>query len=309
MSLSIPIRIGTRASPLARWQAQWVADQLAALGHPVELVLITTRGDIDGDSPIGDIGTTGVFTKELQRALLDGRIDVAVHSLKDLPTDEVAGLALAAVPARESPRDALISRDAKTPLEALAASAKIGTGSLRRQAQVLHIRSDLKVTPVRGNVETRLRKLADGQCDALILAEAGLKRLGFADRITEYLEPPRFLPAVGQGALGLETRLDDETRTIVAGLDDAASHAAVLAERAFLAVLQGGCLAPIGAYGQVNSQGQLQLDGVVLSFDGSQRLAGSLSGDPNGALELGRRLADQLERKGAGPLVRGARAI
>jgi hydroxymethylbilane synthase len=305
----MPIRIGTRASPLARWQAQWVADQLAARSHAVELMPITTRGDSDRDSPIGDIGTTGVFTKELQRALLDGRIDVAVHSLKDLPTDEVAGLTLAAVPPRESPRDALICRDATTPLGALPAGAKIGTGSLRRQAQALHIRPDLKMIPIRGNVETRLRKLADGGCDALILAEAGLKRLGFANRITEYLGPPRFLPAVGQGALGLETRVEGEIRAIVAGLDDPASRAAVVAERAFLARLQGGCLAPIGAYGHIDAQGQLRLDGVVLSPDGSQRLAGSLSSDPAEALELGHRVAVELEQKGAGPLVRAARDI
>lgn len=305
----MPIRIGTRASPLARWQAKWVADQLAARGHAVELVPITTRGDIDRDSPIGDIGTTGVFTKELQRALLDGRIDVAVHSLKDLPTDEVAGLALAAVPPRESPHDALISRDATTPLGALPAGAKIGTGSLRRQAQALHIRPDLEMIPIRGNVETRLRKLADGECHALILAEAGLKRLGFADHITEYLGPPRFLPAVGQGALGLETRVEGEIRAIVAGLDDPASRAAVVAERAFLGRLQGGCLAPIGAYGHIDALGQLRLDGIVLSPDGSQRLAGSLSSNPAEALELGHRLAGELEQKGAGPLVRAARDI
>jgi hydroxymethylbilane synthase len=308
MTLSTPIRIGTRASPLARWQAQWVADQLAARGHAVELIPITTRGDIDRDSPIGNIGTTGVFTKELQRALLDGRIDVAVHSLKDLPTDEIAGLALAAVPPRESARDALIGHDA-TPLEALRAGARIGTGSLRRQAQVLHIRPDLKVMPIRGNVETRLRKLAEAECDAIILAEAGLKRLGFAERITEFLEPPRFLPAVGQGALGLETRWEGEIRSLVAALDDATSHAAVIAERAFLADLQGGCLAPIGAFGQIDSQGQLRLDGVVLSSDGRQRLAGSLSADPLKAVELGRRLAEEMKKNGAGPLLESARAI
>jgi hydroxymethylbilane synthase len=308
MTLTTPIRIGTRASPLARWQAQWVADQLAARGHAVELIPITTRGDIDRDSPIGDIGTTGVFTKELQRALLDGRIDVAVHSLKDLPTDEVAGLALAAVPPRESARDALISRDA-TPLEALPAGARIGTGSLRRQAQALHIRPDLKVMPIRGNVETRLRKLAEGECDAIILAEAGLKRLGFAERITEFLEPPRFLPAVGQGALGLETRWEGEIRSLIAALDDVPSRAAIVAERAFLAALQGGCLAPIGANGQIDSRGQLRMDGVVLSSDGRQRLTASLSADPLTAVDLGRRLAEEMKKNGAGPLLDSARAI
>jgi hydroxymethylbilane synthase len=174
---------------------------------------------------------------------------------------------------------------------------------------VLHIRPDLKVMPIRGNVETRLRKLAEGECDAIILAEAGLKRLGFAERITEFLEPPRFLPAVGQGALGLETRREGEIRSLIAALDDAPSRASVVAERAFLAALQGGCLAPIGAYGQIDSRGQLRLDGVVLSPDGRQRLAGSLSADPLTAVDLGRRLAEEMKKKGAGPLLDSARAI
>ena len=175
------IRIGTRASPLARWQAQWVADQLAGLGHAVELVPITTRGDVDRQSPIGDIGTTGVFTKELQRALLDDRIDVAVHSLKDLPTEAAPGLTLAAVPERESPHDALVSRDGRS-LANLPAGARIGTGSTRRQAQLLFLRPDLEMISIRGNVETRLAKLSAGECEALVLAgsRSGLRRHDFS---------------------------------------------------------------------------------------------------------------------------------
>jgi hydroxymethylbilane synthase len=301
MTTSAPIRIGTRASPLARWQAQWVADQLAAVGHTIDLVPITTRGDIDRQSPIGDIGTTGVFTKELQRALLDGRIAVAVHSLKDLPTDELPGLVLAAVPPRESARDALISRDA-LPLASLPAGARIGTGSLRRQAQLLYLRPDLTMAPIRGNVETRLRKLADGECDALVLAEAGLKRLGFAERITELFGPPDFMSAVGQGALGLETRAGDECCAVISQLNDPDSHAAVTSERAFLAAMQGGCSAPIGALAQIDADGLLHLEGVWLTSDGRERIAAALSAPPSEAADLGRRLANELKKRGARPL-------
>jgi hydroxymethylbilane synthase len=301
------IRIGTRASPLARWQAQWVADQLTGLGHAVELIPITTRGDVDRQSPIGDIGTTGVFTKELQRALLDDRIDVAVHSLKDLPTEAVPGLTLAAVPERESPHDALVSRDGRS-LADLPAGARIGTGSTRRQAQLLFLRPDLEMIPIRGNVETRLAKLSAGECDALVLAEAGLKRLGLTDRITERLAPPRFFPAVGQGALGLETRQAAPALTIVANLENPATRAAVLAERSLLRALQGGCLAPIAAFGDTVSSSELELVGIVLSADGSKRLAEVERGPWNEAKAIGEKLADRLLRQGAGALIRDARA-
>jgi hydroxymethylbilane synthase len=264
-------------------------------------VPIATHGDIDRQSPIGDIGATGVFTKALQRALIDGRIDVAVHSLKDLPTGDVRGLALAAVPPRESARDALISRDG-LPASSLPVGARIGTGSLRRQAQLLYLRHDLKMTPIRGNVETRLRKLADGECDALVLAEAGLKRLDFTERITELLGPPDFLPAIGQGALGLETRAADKWRALISQLDDPDSHAAVVAERAFLAAMQGGCSAPIGALAQIDGDGLLQLEGVWLTSDGRERIADALSAPPSEAADLGRRLADELKKRGARPL-------
>ncbi len=308
MPQAASIRIGTRASPLARWQAHWVAERLGALGHAVELVPITTQGDVNRRSPIGEIGTTGVFTKELQRALLDGRIDVAVHSLKDLPTDVVPGLALAAVPQRESPFDALVTREARS-LADLPPRAKIGTGSLRRQAQLLHARPDLQVSAIRGNVETRLQKLADGEFDAIVLAEAGLNRLGLADRIAQRLLPPAFLPAVGQGALGIETRDSDEFRQLVAALDDAMSHAAVIAERAFLAAMQGGCTAPLGAWGRLASADELILDGVALSIDGQSRIVDASVGPTAEPAALGERLAAQLLASGAGGLYIPARGI
>ncbi len=242
------LRIGTRGSALARWQAGWVADRLTELGAGVELIPITTRGDAQTKVSIGSLGTTGVFTKELQRALLDDRIDVAVHSLKDLPTDVVQGLCLAAVPERESNRDALVSARGLRFSE-LPPAALIGTGSLRRRAQLRHARADLRMGDVRGNVDTRLEKLADGQFDALVLAHAGLKRLGLDGHITELLDPQVMLPAVGQGALGIEARADDPAvLDALAPLDHGSTHAAVLAERALLAHLAGGCLAPIGAW-------------------------------------------------------------
>ena len=199
MSQTTVIRIGTRASALAQWQARWVAHALEAHGHAVRLVPITTRGDAAKQSPIAEIGTRGVFTNELQRALLEGRIDVAVHSLKDLPTAVTAGIALAAVPPRESPCDVLVSREGLR-LSALPNRARIGTGSPRRQTQLWHLRPDFQMNPIRGNVDTRLRKLFEGACDALILAEAGLRRLGLTEHVTEILPPTTMMPAVGQGA-------------------------------------------------------------------------------------------------------------
>ena len=246
MSNLAKLRLGTRASALARWQAGWVADQLTAAGHAVELVPIITQGDTSGTESIGSIGSPGVFTKELQRALLDDRIDLAVHSLKDLPTDVVEGLVLAAVPEREDVADVLISRD-RIPFAKLKPSAAIGTGSLRRRAQLLHARPDLQMRDIRGNVDTRVRKLHEGQFDAIVLAAAGLNRLGLAAEVTERLSAEIMLPAVGQGALGIEIRAsDDSTRRGVALLDHAETHQSVIAERSLLAHLLGGCLAPVG---------------------------------------------------------------
>ncbi len=306
MSQTTVIRIGTRASALAQWQARWVAHALEAHGHAVRLVPITTRGDAAKQSPIAEIGTRGVFTNELQRALLEGRIDVAVHSLKDLPTAVTAGIALAAVPPRESPCDVLVSREGLR-LSALPNRARIGTGSPRRQTQLWHLRPDFQMNPIRGNVDTRLRKLFEGACDALILAEAGLRRLGLTEHVTEILPPTTMMPAVGQGALGLETCADDvSTRQALAPLDDPVSHAAVAAERSLMASIGGGCLAPLGAWARVDSQ-QLVLDGVVLSPNGQRRLAATDSGACSEARGLGERVASQLLAQGAGKLIQAAR--
>ncbi|MGD9724193.1 MAG: hydroxymethylbilane synthase [Pirellulales bacterium] len=303
------LRLGTRASALARWQANWVAQQLAQHGAQVELVLVTTRGDADPQERIADIGSPGAFTKELQRALLNGHIDLAVHSLKDLPTDPVEGLVLAAVPERASVFDVLVSPHGN--LAGLPAGATVGTGSLRRRAQLLHARPDLQMCDVRGNVDTRLTKLAAGQYNALVLAQAGLARLGLEDHIAQVLPPEVMLPAVGQGALAVETRADDSaTRAAVAPLDDAASHVAVVAERALLAALEGGCLAPIGAWARPQSDGQLRLDAVVLSADGARRLAAHDSvavGEPAAAIALGESVARRLLAAGAGEVLRQVR--
>jgi hydroxymethylbilane synthase len=301
------LRLGTRASALARWQANWVAAQLLARGVEVALVPIATRGDVQADEPIAEVGSPGVFTKELQRALLDERIDVAVHSLKDLPTDEVRGLCLAAVPERENPRDVLVSR-AGLSFARLPAAATIGTGSLRRRAQLLHARGDLEMRDVRGNVDTRLEKLAAGQYDALVLAQAGLRRLGRENAITEILGPDLMLPAVGQGALGIEARADDaRSRGAVEPLDHAASRRAVLAERSLLAELAGGCLAPIGAWARVDGEG-LRLDAVVLSADGRERLAASGQGAIDEPSRVGADVARQLLALGAADLIRASRS-
>jgi hydroxymethylbilane synthase len=293
---------------LARWQANWVAEQLRDGHAEVELVPIATAGDRDQSGPIGAIGTAGVFTKELQRALLDGRIDLAVHSLKDLPTESVEALSLASVPPRDSAGDALLSRD-RLKLAELPPGAKIGTGSLRRQSQLLHARPDFQVSAIRGNVETRVAKLHDGQFDAIVLAEAGLNRLGMRDQIVEILPKSLMLPAVGQGALGLEVRAaDDATRSAIAALDDLETHAAVLAERSLLAALCGGCLAPVGAWGRLENGGPLRLTAVVLSHDGQKRLAAEAAGSIGEAVEIGRRVAAELLAQGAASLIALSRA-
>jgi len=298
------LRLGTRSSALARWQAEWVAGELQKRGVAVELVPIITQGDVK-TGPLGQIGGQGLFTKELQRALLDQRIDLAVHSLKDLPTEPVEGLTIAVVPERESTSDVLVSAVAKN-VESLPPSARVGTGSLRRKAQLLHLRPDLVVEDVRGNVETRLRKLDEGQYDAIILAAAGLKRLGFANRIFAVIPWEMMLPAIGQGALAIETRSDHEhVRQVLAPLDHAPSHHAVLAERTLLFHLRAGCLAPVGAWGRF-ANGRLLLDAVVLSADGSRRLSASDSANDE-PIALCRRVAEQLLNQGAAQLISEAR--
>jgi len=285
---STTVRLGTRGSALARWQANWTAqelsEQLHTQGIAIEIVVIQTSGDIIQNESIVNIGAQGVFTKEIQRALLNNRIDIGVHSLKDLPTEYVAGLSLAAVPKRETYRDAFVSLIAEK-IEDLPPGARIGTGSLRRKTQILHHFGDkYRVEDIRGNVETRLKKMAHEEYDAVILAEAGLIRLGFADSIRSFLEPPFFLPAIGQGALGWEIRSDDQPMAeFLKPLNDAATFAAVLAERAMLRELRGGCSAPIAALGTVKNS-TLSLHGRVLSLDGKQMFdavqSAPLAGDP-----------------------------
>ena len=264
------LRLGTRGSTLARWQANWTAEQLRSQGIAVEIIVIQTSGDLVQNEAIVNIGAQGVFTKEIQRALLESKIDLAVHSLKDLPTEEITGLSLVAVPKRESYRDAFVSLIAER-IEDLPADSRIGTGSLRRKTQILHHFGDkYRVEDIRGNVETRLRKLEQGEYDALILAEAGLVRLGLAEAIRSFLEPPIFLPAIGQGALGWEIRSDDwQTAEWLQPLNDESTFAAVRAERAMLRELQGGCSAPIAALGTVKGS-VLTLHGRVLSLDGKE---------------------------------------
>ena len=295
------VRIGTRGSPLARWQADWTADALRSAfpGLEVELIEIRTEGDRDRNSPLAVIGGQGVFTKEIQRALIEGRVDVAVHSLKDLPTTGPGELVLAATPPREASGDALIAPRFRT-LEALPKGATVGTGSLRRRAQLLHLRPDLNVVGIRGNVETRLARAADGDLDGVVLAEAGLRRLGLDGRITDRLVPPRFLPAVGQGSLGIEARADDDgARRLLRALDDPATHCAVVAERRVLAELEGGCLIPLGVHGRVEADGRLALDAAVFDAEGREKIAAAATGraaDPDG---LGRAVASRLRELGA----------
>ncbi len=298
-----PLRIGTRGSPLALWQANHIATLLRPLAEPrpVVLVEIETIGDRVRDQALSRIGGEGVFTKEIQNALLSGEVDVAVHSLKDLPTVSFAGLILAAVPPRGPSGDVLVSHKFGR-LDELPPGSVIATSSLRRRAQVLHRRPDLKLVDIRGNVDTRLRKLEEQDLDAIILAEAGLVRLGLGEAITEVLDRSWMLPAVGQGALGLECRSDDgETIALLGHLNDPQTQQAVLAERAFLRGLGGGCQVPIGASAQVR-EGVL-LCGAVLQPDGSRRIEGVLEGPPDQAEALGDELARILLEKGARELL------
>jgi hydroxymethylbilane synthase len=304
--MSSPLRLGTRSSPLARWQAEWVAAQLQARNVAVELVPITTQGDVK-TAPLGQIGGQGLFTKEIQRALLDGRVDLAVHSLKDLPTAPVEGLVLAAVPERESVHDVLVANRFRAFAE-LPSGARVGTGSLRRKAQLLHARPDLNVLDIRGNVDTRLKKLDAGEFDAILLAQAGLNRLGLAARAVEVLPLSLMLPAVGQGALAIESRADDAaTRAALAPLDHAETHAAVTAERTLLFALRAGCLAPVGAWARLETA-ELVLDAVVLGPDGQRKIAASRRGPAAAAADLGQSAAEELLAAGAAELIASARA-
>jgi hydroxymethylbilane synthase len=293
------VRIGSRGSTLALAQSNWVKQRL--LEHyadmQIDLTVIKTSGDRFVDTPIPAIGGKGVFTKEIEEALLRKEIDIAVHSMKDLPTALPEGLTIAAVPVREDARDVLISRDRRQ-VKDLPTGARVATGSLRRSAQLLHYRGDLVLTPIRGNVDTRLRKLDGGEADALIMAAAGLKRIGRADRITEYLSDEICVSAVAQGALGIESRDEGAVRQLLAFLHDRDSHAEVTAERALLNRLGGGCHVPIGARARVESD-TLKMVAVVASADGKTICKAILSGAAVMAAGLGRTLAEQLLKEGA----------
>jgi hydroxymethylbilane synthase len=298
------LRIGTRGSRLAWWQAQFVADRLRPMAaeRPIELVEIQTAGDQVRDVPLSRIGGDGVFTKEIQRALLAGAVDVAVHSLKDVPTAAVDGLVLAAVPSRGPVSDVFVSRNHRS-FDALPSGAVVATSSLRRRAQALYRRPDLRVVDMRGNVETRLRKLEEQNLDGIILAQAGLERLGLHTAVTELLHPAWMLPAVGQGALGLECRSNDRiTHRLIKQLDDRAAHQAVLAERALLRRLGGGCLVPIGAASEVIGD-SLALRAAVFHPDGKDRVQNLIVGPLAEGEDLGRRLALVLLKQGAGALL------
>ena len=299
------LRLGTRRSALATTQSTWVADRLRALGHEVELVEITTEGDRDRTTPLATMGGTGVFVSALREALREGSVDLAVHSLKDLPTTPEDDLVVAAIPTREDPRDALVARDGLT-LGELPAGSTVGTGSPRRRAQLEALGLGLELRELRGNVDTRLGKVSEGALDAVVLAHAGLRRLGRAEVVTEVLDPIQMLPAPGQGALAVEVRADDAaTRDAVAALDDADTRACVVAERAVLAELEAGCSAPIGALAEIvlgDEGDELSLRAVVASIDGSGDVRRSAAGAPSDADAVGRALARLLLEDGAADL-------
>ncbi|MCK6556720.1 hydroxymethylbilane synthase [Candidatus Binatia bacterium] len=301
--MSGPVRIGTRGSALALAQATWLRDALAERrpDRGAALVVIKTSGDRFVDRPLGDIGGKGLFVKEIDEALSAGTVDCAVHSMKDLPASLAPGLHLAAVPRRVDARDLLLTRHGG-PLAALPPGARIGTSSLRRAALLLHLRPDIAIVPLRGNVDTRLRKLAAGEFDAIVLAAAGLHRLGLTPPAATPLDPTVFVPAVGQGALALETR-DDGSADLLAWLDDPMTRVAVSAERAFMATVGGSCHTPLAAHATVRA-GDLHLQAFVASPDGSRLLRGERAGPLARATPLGHELANDLLDRGAADILR-----
>lgn len=299
------LRIGTRGSPLALFQANWVKEKLLQV-HPrlhVGLIKIKTTGDKIQDAPLSKIGGKGLFVKEIEDSLIRKKIDLAVHSVKDVPTELPEGLHLFAITKREDPRDVLISREGR-PLKDLPPGARIGTSSLRRQVQLLHFRKDLHLIPLRGNLDTRLKKLEAMNLDAIMLAYAGVKRLGFEKQITEVISPEISLPAIGQGALGIETRRgDEETGEKIRFLNDPESSLAITGERAFLRKLGGGCQVPVAAFGRMEKS-IFRIDGMVGSLDGRRLIRYRVEGPPDKAEGLGIQLAQILLDKGAEEILR-----
>ncbi|MEP6991384.1 MAG: hydroxymethylbilane synthase [bacterium] len=304
-----PIRIGTRTSELALRQARMVQAALAEQGLESALVTYKTVGDKRLDEPLASIGAKGLFTKELETGLLKGKIDLAVHSLKDLPTQSPNGLDVSAVLPREDPRDALVvnGRVLAATLDELPRGSRVGTSSLRRRAQLLAARPDLEVAELRGNVPTRLMKVDEGRVHAAILAAAGLHRLGAQQHISSYLDAPSWLPAAGQGAIAVQVRTDDDRiRTLAEAMNDAPTMRAVRAERAFLAALEGGCQVPIGALAMQDGETAM-LHGMIADIDGTRVVRGSIALDPSDPELSGIRLANQLRGEGASDILEGLR--
>ena len=307
--MSDTLRIATRKSQLALWQAEYVRDRLIELNPEleVELVTFTTQGDKILDTPLAKVGGKGLFVKELENAMLRGEADIAVHSMKDVPVELPDGLHLAVICPREDPRDAFVSNHYER-LDELPQGARLGTSSLRRQCQLAALRPDLDIVSLRGNVNTRLQKLDDNDYDAIILATAGLVRLGFDDRIREHLSPETCLPAIGQGAVGIECRVDDDwVHELIAPLGDDDTTTCVRAERAFNHRLQGGCQVPIGGYA-ILDHGVILLRGMVGAVDGSEIVHGEIAGPPEDAEYLGRVLAEDLLSRGADRLLEALHA-
>ena len=291
------LRIGSRGSQLALWQAHHIADLLRTHGHSVEIEIIKTTGDKITDVPLAMVGTKGMFTKEIEEALTENRVDLAVHSLKDLPTELTAEFEIAAITTRENPRDVFCSINFAS-IEALPQRANVGTSSLRRQAQLKALRPDLQIHPLRGNVDTRLRKLEAGDYDAIILAAAGLNRLGKTQLVRQVIPAEVMTPAAGQGALGVEIRNGDvATRKLLSFLDDAAARATTTCERALLSKLGGGCQMPIGALAEVTA-GRIQLNALVAHPDGTVVLRETREGDENNPVRLGEEVGETLLRRG-----------
>lgn len=298
------IVIGTRGSQLALWQANWVKSELERLhtGVTCELLVIKTKGDKILDVPLAKVGGKGLFVKEIEEALLDGRIDMAVHSMKDMPADLPEGLKIGAIPEREDPRDALISKNGLT-FENLPQGARVGTSSLRRSAQLLAKRPDLQIETLRGNIDTRLRKVTEGDLDAIILAAAGLKRLGLGEHITECLAPELMLPAVGQGALCIESReKDDRIDAALAPLNHMPTRVTVLAERAFLNTLEGSCQIPVGAFAETDGK-DVTIRGLVAEVDGSRILMEQETAENAQGQALGVTVAERLKEAGAADIL------
>ena len=308
--MSNPVKIGTRGSKLARWQANWVKSALENKfpSTPVKLIVIKTQGDKILDVPLAKVGGKGLFVKEIEAALLARRIDIAVHSMKDMPADIPRELCIGAIPERENPVDVFISRNGAGFRE-LAAGSVIGTSSLRRGAQLQHARPDIVIRSIRGNLDTRIKKLESEDFDALVLAAAGVKRLNLEHKISEYLDPAIMLPAIGQGALCIETRKNDPTiGPLVASLDHASTRAVVAAERAFLNRLEGGCQVPIAGHGQIIGN-QLVLTGLVAELDGSRVIKGEKRGRLNSPETIGIHLAEELLARGADKILEKLKSL